>query len=87
MYVVPNDVTGDAGYIDDDNYVFVMSRTDDVINVAGHRISTGGIEEVTLTLTSTPTLALTLFYIRFVSALPNPNPNPFTSSIQGAFRP
>jgi len=37
--------TGDAGYIDDNGYVFVMSRTDDVINVAGHRLSTGGIEE------------------------------------------
>ena len=38
--------TGDAGYIDGDGYVFVMSRTDDVINVAGHRLSTGAIEEV-----------------------------------------
>jgi propionyl-CoA synthetase len=38
--------TGDAGYIDADGYVFVMSRTDDVINVAGHRLSTGAIEEV-----------------------------------------
>ncbi len=38
--------TGDAGYIDKDGYVFVMARTDDVINVAGHRLSTGGIEEV-----------------------------------------
>jgi propionyl-CoA synthetase len=38
--------TGDAGYIDGDGYVFVMSRTDDVINVAGHRLSTGQIEEV-----------------------------------------
>jgi propionyl-CoA synthetase len=38
--------TADAGYIDEDGYVFVMSRTDDIINVAGHRLSTGGIEEV-----------------------------------------
>ena len=38
--------SGDAGYIDDNNYVFVMSRTDDVINVAGHRLSTGALEEV-----------------------------------------
>jgi propionyl-CoA synthetase len=38
--------TGDAGYIDDDGYINVMSRTDDVINVAGHRLSTGAIEEV-----------------------------------------
>jgi len=38
--------TGDAGYIDQDGYVFVMSRTDDIINVAGHRLSTGAMEEV-----------------------------------------
>jgi len=38
--------TADAGYIDADGYVFVMARTDDVINVAGHRLSTGAIEEV-----------------------------------------
>jgi propionyl-CoA synthetase len=38
--------TGDAGFIDEDGYLFVMSRTDDIINVAGHRLSTGAIEEV-----------------------------------------
>src|SRR5229473_1091641 len=38
--------TADAGYVDADGYVFVMTRTDDIINVAGHRLSTGGIEEV-----------------------------------------
>jgi len=38
--------TGDAGYVDENGYVFVMSRTDDIINVAGHRLSTGAIEEV-----------------------------------------
>ena len=38
--------TADAGFIDADNYVFVMARTDDIINVAGHRLSTGGMEEV-----------------------------------------
>ena len=38
--------TGDAGFIDNDGYIHVMSRTDDVINVAGHRLSTGAIEEV-----------------------------------------
>ncbi len=38
--------TADAGYLDEDGYVFVMSRTDDIINVAGHRLSTGAIEEV-----------------------------------------
>jgi len=39
-------VTGDGGRIDDDGYVFVMGRVDDVINVAGHRLSTGEMEEV-----------------------------------------
>ncbi|MBA2445224.1 MAG: propionyl-CoA synthetase [Nocardioidaceae bacterium] len=39
-------LSGDGGYIDDDGYVFVMGRTDDVINVAGHRLSTGSIEAV-----------------------------------------
>ena len=38
--------TADAGFIDDDDYVFVMARTDDIINVAGHRLSTGAMEEV-----------------------------------------
>lgn len=38
--------SGDGGYIDDDGYVFVMGRVDDVINVAGHRLSTGEMEEV-----------------------------------------
>jgi len=38
--------TLDAGYVDDDGYIFVMGRTDDVINVAGHRLSTGALEEV-----------------------------------------
>ena len=46
--------TGDAGYIDENGYVFVMSRTDDVINVAGHRLSTGAMEEV---LTAHPKVA------------------------------
>ena len=38
--------TGDAGFIDEDGYIYVMSRTDDIINVAGHRLSTGAMEEV-----------------------------------------
>ncbi|MEM9762092.1 MAG: propionyl-CoA synthetase [Pseudomonadota bacterium] len=38
--------TGDAGYVDEDGYVYIMARTDDVINVAGHRLSTGAMEEV-----------------------------------------
>ena len=38
--------TADAGIMDEDNYLFIMARTDDIINVAGHRLSTGGMEEV-----------------------------------------
>ena len=38
--------TSDAGYIDDDHYLYIMARTDDIINVAGHRLSTGAMEEV-----------------------------------------
>ena len=38
--------TYDAGHIDEDGYIWIMSRTDDIINVAGHRLSTGAIEEV-----------------------------------------
>ena len=39
-------LTGDAGYADEDGYFYVMSRIDDIINVAGHRLSTGAMEEV-----------------------------------------
>ncbi|HEY7386129.1 MAG TPA: propionyl-CoA synthetase [Beijerinckiaceae bacterium] len=46
--------TADAGFLDEDGYVFVMGRTDDIINVAGHRLSTGGMEEV---LASHPAVA------------------------------
>jgi propionyl-CoA synthetase len=46
--------TGDAGFQDDDGYLYIMSRTDDIINVAGHRLSTGGMEEV---LASHPNVA------------------------------
>jgi propionyl-CoA synthetase len=42
-------LTGDAGFVDDDHYLWIMSRIDDVINVAGHRLSTGAIEEVLAT--------------------------------------
>ena len=48
-YLAVNDgyyLTGDGGRLDEDGYLFVMGRTDDVINVAGHRLSTGGMEEV-----------------------------------------
>ena len=37
--------TGDAGFMDEDDYIYIMARTDDVINVAGHRLSTGALEE------------------------------------------
>lgn len=46
--------TGDAGFIDEDGYLYIMARTDDVINVAGHRLSTGAMEEV---LSSHPDVA------------------------------
>ena len=46
--------TGDSGYIDEDGYLYIMARTDDVINVAGHRLSTGAMEEV---LSSHPAVA------------------------------
>jgi propionyl-CoA synthetase len=42
-------LTGDGGHVDEDGYLFVMGRTDDVINVAGHRLSTGAMEEVVAT--------------------------------------
>lgn len=42
-------LSGDGGHVDDDGYVYVMGRTDDVINVAGHRLSTGGMEEILAT--------------------------------------
>jgi len=47
-------LSGDGGYVDEDGYVYVMGRTDDVINVAGHRLSTGSIEAV---LASHPAVA------------------------------
>jgi propionyl-CoA synthetase len=46
--------TADAGFKDEDDYIYVMGRTDDIINVAGHRLSTGGMEEV---LASHPAVA------------------------------
>ncbi len=47
-------LSGDAGYKDEDGYLWIMSRIDDIINVAGHRLSTGGMEEV---LASHPDIA------------------------------
>ena len=46
--------TGDAGFVDQDGYLYIMSRTDDLINVAGHRLSTGAMEEI---LSSHPDVA------------------------------
>ena len=46
--------TADAGYMDEDGYLYIMARTDDIINVAGHRLSTGAMEEV---LASHPNVA------------------------------
>lgn len=46
--------TADAGFVDEDGYLYIMGRTDDIINVAGHRLSTGGMEEV---LASHPAVA------------------------------
>jgi len=54
--------TGDAGVIDEDNYVHVMTRTDDVINVAGHRLSTGAMEEVSAVLCCAVCLLFSLSY-------------------------
>ena len=42
-------LSGDGGHVDEDGYLYVMGRTDDVINVAGHRLSTGSMEEVLAT--------------------------------------
>jgi propionyl-CoA synthetase len=42
-------ITGDDGFVDEDGYLFIMGRTDDVINVVGHRLSTGELEEVIAT--------------------------------------
>jgi propionyl-CoA synthetase len=46
--------TADAGLIDEDGYLFIMARTDDIINVAGHRLSTGGMEEVLASIRTWP---------------------------------
>jgi len=46
--------TGDAGYVDEDGFLYVMTRTDDVVNVAGHRLATGAMEEI---LASHPSVA------------------------------
>jgi propionyl-CoA synthetase len=60
-------LTGDGGHFDEDGYLFVMGRVDDVINVAGHRLSTGEIEEI---LAAHPDVAESLRRVDVVAALP-----------------
>ena len=62
--------TGDAGYLDGEGYVYVMSRTDDVINVAGHRLSTGQIEEVLATHPDVAECAVTGIHDRLKGQAP-----------------
>lgn len=48
----------DAGFVDEEGFLYIMSRSDDVINVAGHRLSTGALEEVSLTTQITTTTSI-----------------------------
>ncbi len=75
--------TGDAGMKDDDGYVWIMARTDDVINVAGHRLSTGGMEEV---LASHPDVA-ECAVIGVADALKGQLPMGFVCLTKGVSRP
>ncbi|NPD14142.1 propionyl-CoA synthetase [Xinfangfangia sp. D13-10-4-6] len=75
--------TGDAGYIDEDGYLYIMARTDDVINVAGHRLSTGAMEEV---LASHPDVA-ECAVIGVADALKGQSPLGFLCLNRGATRP
>ena len=75
--------TGDAGMIDEDGYVWIMARTDDVINVAGHRLSTGGMEEV---LASHPDVA-ECAVIGVTDALKGQLPMGFVCLMKGISRP
>ncbi len=74
--------TGDAGYKDQDGYLYIMARTDDVINVAGHRLSTGGMEEV---LASHPDIA-ECAVVGVADALKGQVPMGFVCLNQGAAR-
>ncbi|OHC49443.1 MAG: propionyl-CoA synthetase [Rhodobacteraceae bacterium GWF1_65_7] len=74
--------TGDAGYIDEDGYLYIMARTDDVINVAGHRLSTGAMEEV---LASHPDVA-ECAVIGVADALKGQSPLGFVCLKKGADR-
>ena len=75
--------TGDAGYIDADGYLYIMARTDDVINVAGHRLSTGAMEEV---LASHPDVA-ECAVIGIADAIKGQQPLGFLCLNKGATRP
>ena len=74
--------TGDAGYVDADGYLYIMARTDDVINVAGHRLSTGAMEEV---LASHPDVA-ECAVIGVADALKGQSPLGFVCLNKGAAR-
>jgi len=76
-------LTGDAGYRDPDGYLWIMSRIDDIINVAGHRLSTGGMEEV---LASHPDVA-ECAVIGVADRLKGQVPVGFVVLKQGAQRP
>ena len=75
--------TGDAGFIDADGYLYIMARTDDVINVAGHRLSTGAMEEV---LASHPDVA-ECAVIGVADALKGQTPLGFLCLNKGCIRP
>ena len=74
--------TGDSGYVDADGYLYIMARTDDVINVAGHRLSTGAMEEV---LASHPDVA-ECAVIGIADALKGQSPLGFLCLNRGAQR-
>ena len=75
--------TGDAGMIDEDGYLYIMARTDDVINVAGHRLSTGAMEEI---LANHPDVAETAV-IGVSDALKGQMPVGFVCLTKGVNRP
>jgi acyl-CoA synthetase (AMP-forming)/AMP-acid ligase II len=61
---------GDCGFVDRDGYVHVMGRTDDVVNVAGHRLSTGQLEEVSYNTRSTKVAMVDVFFFFFFTLVP-----------------
>jgi propionyl-CoA synthetase len=65
-----NYLTGDAGYIDGDGYLWIMSRTDDIINTAGHRLSTGAMEEVLASHSDVAECAVTGVYDEIKGEIP-----------------